>query len=52
MIMMLQLGFWNLVFLLMLSFEKLGRAEEYDYDNPEHQIFVIQNARERQGVFA
>ena len=36
----------------MLSFEKLGRAEEYDYDNPEHQIFVIQNARERQGVFA
>ena len=34
------------------AFEKLGRAEEYDYDNPEHQNFVIQNARERLGVFA
>ena len=34
------------------AFEKLGRAEEYDYDNPEHQNFVIQNARERQGIFA
>jgi len=34
------------------AFEKLGRADEYDYDNPEHQNFVIQNARERQGVFA
>ena len=33
------------------AFEKLGRAEEYDYDNPEHQNFVIQNARERQGIF-
>ena len=34
------------------AFEKLGRADEYDYDDPEHQNFVIQNARERQGVFA
>ena len=34
------------------AFEKLGRADEYDYDNPEHQNFVIQKARERQGVFA
>ena len=34
------------------AFEKLGRAEEYDYDNPEHQNFVIQIARERQGIFA
>ena len=34
------------------AFEKLGRVEEYDYDNPEHQNFVLQNATERQGVFA
>ena len=34
------------------AFEKLGRADEYDYDNPEHQNFVIQNARERHGIFA
>lgn len=30
----------------------LGPVEEYDYDNPEHQNFVLQNATERQGVFA
>ena len=34
------------------AFAKLGRAEEYDCNNPAHQNFVMQNARERQGVFA
>ena len=34
------------------AFEMLGPVEEYDYDNPEHQNFVLQNATERQGVFA
>ena len=34
------------------AFEMLGRVEEYDYDNPEHQNFVLQKAAERQGVFA
>ena len=33
-------------------FETLGRVEEYNYDNPEHQNFVLQKATERQGVFA
>ena len=34
------------------AFEMLGRVEEHDYDNPEHQNFVLQKAAERQGVFA
>ena len=36
------------------AFETTGTVEEYDYDydKPEHQHFVLQNAMDHQGVFA
>ena len=34
------------------AFGMLGRNQEYDYNNREHQSFVITNALNRQGIFA
>ena len=34
------------------AFGMLGRNEEYDYNNREHQSFVITNALNRQSIFA